>query len=1048
MTVEYSGTVLLVGGDKSALEALTPPLTLAFPGLQYRFANAINWRNIMDDVPRLSPCIIIGMDDGLAPLPSDVLRRLQLIGEQIPFFILGRGDRAREAVALLRSGAADYFTQLEVEDNEWIARLRPFIPHPHVYSEATLQRILNISHSALQTTDLTELLHWNLKELISIAQAERGLILLRSSESYVVGAFEGMTEDQAVLIASLDHGPIVAADRALKPNIFETPAEIPGDDPVVWSLAEAQLHQGYLTPLVDYRGELCRGIAVIATAEKPRSPVPWPLRKAGQAIAEAIRVIETVAISKEEKRSTTIRLNNQSHELGLLYKLMSQFSNRQDLPGIANHLARTLSMFVKPDIMGIYAASGRARFHDVREAHPLPLQNVHEFENWFNSRLYQEFGPDALRNCPSTTVSKGQRLAEASRITNQQTPADFEIFDWIVLPPVGKPMGAIALASTIDHGYNSAQRELARAMAEHAAQAIKQLTHSQDERQTLVKSLLEGLPVGVALLDAYGRIVLSNPAGMELLRTAGSVGSDDRLLELCGERFYDVTVGVEQSRRSFSRERRVGNSVFFISVASVPLPMPLDHEQPPDSSQFLRPELQLTLPTTGYAIAIRDVSEQHQIREQLGQAEKLSTIGVMVSGVAHELNNPLTSIRGYSELLLEQKKLPKRVKEDLHRIQINSERCARIVSDLLSFSRKRQHDEPIEINMAALLGEVFDLLFLQLKASQVILKRDFDRKVPPVPGDPHQLQQVFVNLINNAQQAINEENGRNGVITVRLKNADDKVFVVVEDNGPGIRPEHQARLFDPFFSTKSTKGTGLGLSICYGIVRDHGGTIRAESPPGCGARFTIELPAATTLTGIRQAIDIEDLQAVTEDEEFVPEPLPFLNSTGRSPRSPAPPPHEKEATDAPALETKSSDEESSQEMVAAGNEKLVLVVDNTPVVRRLVMDVLTSAGYTVDVAANAEEAMATLKFMDYDVILSSLDLAGLGGQTLYHALQEKNDSHSKRFVFMIDSRDTHSPKNLFLQESDAPPFIEKPFSHQNLITLVESIVLTDSSPLP
>jgi signal transduction histidine kinase/DNA-binding NarL/FixJ family response regulator len=1027
MTVEYTGSVLLVGGHQKARENIRSKLEQSFPGLKFELASSRNWRQVFDTVPHLQPSVILCFDNNKAPLPSDVLRRLEIVGERIPVIGIGPDNRAREAVALLRTGAADYFTEREIQNDEFIPRIRPFIPHPQVYSTSILDKILNITHSAVRSADLTDLLRSNLKDLISIANGERGMILLRSSESYVVGAFEGMTEDRAVLVASLDHGPIHAADRAQKTTIFETPAEIPGDDPVIWSLVEAQLLQGYLTPIVDKDGMNCRGIAVIATKDKPHSPVPWPLLKAGQAVAEAITIKETLAITRDENRSTTIRLNNQSHELSLLYKLMSQFGERKDLPGIANHLARTLSMFAKPDIIAIYAASGRVRFHDVREANPLPLKSVHDFETWFNSRLYKEFGPEALRNCPSTSISKGQRLAEAALLTYSETPPGFAFYDWIPLQTKGPAIGAIAIAiaCTRNHGYGKAQKELVRAMAEHASQAIKHLTHTQDERQTLVKSLLEGLPVGVALLDAYGRIALANPTGMELLRAAGSVSSDDRLLELCGERFYDVTVGIEQSRRSFSRERRVGESVFFISVASVPLPMQFGTEQPADTSQFIRPELQLAMHSTGYAIALRDVTGPHEIREQLVQAEKLSTIGVMVSGVAHELNNPLTGIRGYSELLLERKSLPKGVKDDLKRIHKNAARCARIVSDLLAFSRKRQQNEPIEVNLAALLGEVFDLLFLQLKASRVMLKRDFDRRVPMVPGDPHQLQQVFINLINNAQQAITEEKRHNGVITVRLRSADDKVFVIVEDNGPGIRPEHQARLFDPFFSTKSTKGTGLGLSICYGIVRDHGGTIRAESPPGCGARFTTELPIATTLSGLHSAIDIEDLEPARDSEFDIP--IGPIKST-------------------PNVVEDDLADESSGELLAAEDEKLVLVVDNTPVVRRLVMDVLTTAGYTVDVAADAEEAMATLKFMEYDIVLSSLDLAGLGGQSLFHALKEKSDPHANRLVFMIDSRDAHSPKNSFLQESDAPPFIEKPFSHQNLISVVESILLSDSTP--
>ena len=227
-------------------------------------------------------------------------------------------------------------------------------------------------------------------------------------------------------------------------------------------------------------------------------------------------------------------------------------------------------------------------------------------------------------------------------------------------------------------------------------------------------------------------------------------------------------------------------------------------------------------------------------QEQLVQSEKLAAIGTLVSGVAHEVNNPLTGVLGRVDLLLREE--PEEVlRGDLKVIQHETKRAVRTVQNLLSFAREHKAEKSyMSINEA--LESILDLRAYHLRVNNIELHTDLHPDVPWTMADPHQLQQVFLNLINNAEQAMGEARGQ-GALSVATRHIDNNICVTFQDDGPGI-PEHMlTQVFDPFFTTKPVgKGTGLGLSICFGIIREHGGEIRVASQLGKGTTFTVELP--------------------------------------------------------------------------------------------------------------------------------------------------------------------------------------------------------------
>jgi signal transduction histidine kinase len=240
-----------------------------------------------------------------------------------------------------------------------------------------------------------------------------------------------------------------------------------------------------------------------------------------------------------------------------------------------------------------------------------------------------------------------------------------------------------------------------------------------------------------------------------------------------------------------------------------------------------------------------------EAQARLVQSEKLAAVGELVAGVAHELNNPLTSIIGFANLL-RQRDLDDQGQEDLNRITAQAQRAAGIVRGLLEFARQRPHrQKSIEIN--AILKDTLELLAYELRTNGIEYATQLAPDLPLTLGDPYQLQQVFINLATNALQAMKDSNsGGRVTITTELgpstfinqqTRAEPVIRVIIQDNGPGIGPDVLSFIFDPFFTTKPEgQGPGLGLSVCHGIVNEHGGHIWAESEPGRGATFFVELP--------------------------------------------------------------------------------------------------------------------------------------------------------------------------------------------------------------
>ncbi len=382
----------------------------------------------------------------------------------------------------------------------------------------------------------------------------------------------------------------------------------------------------------------------------------------------------------------------------------------------------------------------------------------------------------------------------------------------------------------------------------------------------------------------------------------------------------------------------------------------------------------------------RLAENQRKDLEQRAQlSSRLASIGEMASGIAHEINNPVASIVGFADLLLEGD-IPDDVRQDIGVIHAEAERVAGIVRKLLTFSRRSEPEREL-VNLNEIVNTTLDIRAYEIGTSNIGVVTSLDPELPLTMADGSQLQQVFLNLIINAEMAMKEQGGR-GRLRIKTGTEGEMLRAVFSDNGPGIAAENRDKIFDPFFTTrKKGKGTGLGLSVCHGIISEHGGRIHATSTGGKGATFVVELPIVS-----------EEKPAEPPEPEIEESPGP---STAR-----------------------------------------ILAVDDEPPVLRFLERALGRSGYSVDSVDSARDAIERLRREEYDLVLLDIKLPGTSGIEVYRHIQRRTPAVARRIVFItgdIIEADTRK----FLARTKAR-YIVKPFSAERLRKEVSRALAEDS----
>jgi PAS domain S-box-containing protein len=532
------------------------------------------------------------------------------------------------------------------------------------------------------------------------------------------------------------------------------------------------------------------------------------------------------------------------------------------------------------------------------------------------------------------------------------------------------------MKSNLSRLIPAVERELRECEVRRARQRAEE---TLQENYQLMHAVFEGTSEAIFVKDLQGRYVVINSAGARVFgkTPAAVIGKDDaelfsaescrnimahdRQVLTCGEtQVYEETGEVMGVTRTFLSTKgphrdHQGNIVGVIGIA-------------------------------------RDITERKQSQEQfqrqrdaLYQSEKLATMGQLLAGVAHELNNPLSVVMGQAALL-RQSVRNKRQMERAEKIVLAAERCARIVNNFLALARQRSPERQV-VHVNQVVREAVELLAYPLRVDSVEVAWDLTADVPALWADAHQLHQVMVNLVANAHQAMREMAGpRRLTVATGASAGGARVWVEVRDTGPGISAELEGRIFEPFFTTKPPGvGTGLGLSLCQGIVEGHGGWIgivRGEVP---GAVFRVELPVEAPGT-------------------------PAVSAA-----APAP-------------------------VVVRGAR--ILVVDDEPGIAGVLAEVLQLDGHVVETVGNGEAALEKLAAGGYELILSDIRMPELDGPSLYWELERRDRRLLNRMIFLTG--DTLSPGTREFLEKTGAPCLSKPFALSDVRDIVQRVLQVQS----
>lgn len=499
-----------------------------------------------------------------------------------------------------------------------------------------------------------------------------------------------------------------------------------------------------------------------------------------------------------------------------------------------------------------------------------------------------------------------------------------------------------------------------------------------------LRSVLDSLQVGVILLDPSGHIRFSNARFEQLFglsaRAIREAANLESLQELIAGRFRDPA--------AFSAPWKA-----YLSGAGEPGHDELELACPAQRvlERFFRPVLDAEGRPVGWFELYSDVTGQRQIQAKMLQTEKMAALGQLVSGIAHELNNPLTAIMGYAQLLLGHGLQSSQLAE-ARNVYHEAERARRIVKNLLYFARENK-PERTRVDVNEVVERTIALRSYELKVEDIVVECDLAPGLPHTMADPYQLQQIILNLIVNAEHALLEDRGQ-GHVWVRTRHTfhgagrrtGESIVLEVSDDGPGIPPAIASRIFDPFFTTKAEGlGTGLGLSIVYGIVHQHGGEVTFENRPGGGAKFVVELPVV---------------------------PVPAKESEPISPSVSGP--------------------------SGASAGRRFLVVEDEPTVAQLIVDVLREEGHRVEAVLDSQEGLTRLSRGEYDLVICDLRMPRLDGPAFYDALVRAGSPMKERIIFITG--DTLAPRTLKFLESKNLPYLAKPFLVEELKLAVHGVL--------
>ncbi len=537
----------------------------------------------------------------------------------------------------------------------------------------------------------------------------------------------------------------------------------------------------------------------------------------------------------------------------------------------------------------------------------------------------------------------------------------------------GQTVGLLWTGRSGDKDFSLEEEQYLMAVAQQANNALARLEAVEMHQRSRLQAILDSTPDGLLLLDEDGHVEVASPTAQEMLSLLADVNDRGQVERLGGHALQEIVRTVQQEG-VFETEAMVGPHPLVFNLQA-------------------RPVREREKPIPGLLVRIADMTRERHTQEQLFQTSKLASVGELAAGVAHEINNPLTAVVGFSEMLLRRVTEPDS-KEMVERIFSAGQRTRRIVQNLLHFSRGLQTRELTKTDINEVVGQTVGLVRRQMELSGLTVVEQYDRSLPYVTTDVGGVGQIILNLLQNAHDAI-RDSGTGGTVIVRTHDAGpEQVEVQVEDDGPGISAEIRSRIFDPFFTTKPPGyGTGLGLSISHRVARELGGQLSVRTAEGIGTTFTLRLPVT-----------------------FVP------------------PKHE----NGPTASKREADRPEEFDLIG----RRVLIVDDESLARDIMQQFLASVGAEVTTLVDGQSALTHLleERADYDLISLDIKMPGLDGIDLYKRLMNTRPELAQRVIFVTG--DIVSQITADFLEISGRPALSKPFNREELLTIVQKVILS------
>jgi two-component system NtrC family sensor kinase len=598
---------------------------------------------------------------------------------------------------------------------------------------------------------------------------------------------------------------------------------------------------------------------------------------------------------------------------------------------LVTRVARALDDLLSPD-----------RLLVVLRQTPETATSVIHTQGWSEETLEHPVVEWVNRTGPVVVPRDVESVLSESGVTFEESPGALVASPIVAGPQI---VGTVVIVSDKPDRYGHADLAVMEAVLTQSAIALvnARLLQLLSDGKREWEQTVDAIPQAFCIIGPRGTIRRANRAFAAVVRTPVTALADRPWRSVIPQEWHDpVTRALAAAGTGAHFELKTDVRLFQATALRVDLAVP-------DTS----------------VLVLEDQTDKRTLQDQVVQSAKMSAIGQLIAGIAHDLNNPLASVVGFAEYLVEGRDdTPPRLMEPLRAIHQEAERASKIVRSLLAFARKQEGDR-----RAMPVGPVLESTLLLLKNQMMTYKVEATANIPPdlppIEGNANQLQQVFVNLVTNAAQAA-QERGNGGNITITAEPWLDGVAVIIQDDGPGI-PGHIAdRIFEPFFTTKPEgQGTGLGLSICYGIVTEHGGQIRLlESKRG--AAFRVELPGGTPakVTAVDYAEDATGLR--------------------------------------------------------------ILVVDDEPHILHYMRVALEEWGHSVMVAPDGKDAYEAATTGDFDVIITDLRMPNVGGREFFESLETSHPGIARHVVFCTG--DTVGGDTLAFLETVGRPHLKKPFS--------------------